>query len=365
MPAPNRPEPRPNQTTPRKPATQAARPPRPPRAWLRFVLAAAGAYVLLMIALALYWCQQPARFEVAAHTAESIAADGSEVPGTAFVATTIGVAETLLGKPGGFLYNDRFPPGIFLDDCPSWECGVIMALRDAVQALRNDLSRVQTQSAENLDLKRAELQFAVDPGFWVMPAPEKEYRKGIDALRQYLHDLSSAQVRAGRFSARADNLAAYLGLVEKRLGNFGVRLSSSSGGAPPAAPRPAGEASRTSTAASFDRAGPPAAEHGVFRTEPGRVDDVFYCARGYSWALLHFTEALRIDFAGVLADKNAEPTLRQIARDLRGATQPMSSPIVLNGSGYGFLPNHSLVLGSYIARVNAAVIEMRLLLHQG
>jgi hypothetical protein len=43
----------------------------------------------------------------------------------------------------------------------------------------------------------------------------------------------------------------------------------------------------------------------------------------------------------------------------------MHSPIVLNGNGFGLLSNHSLVLASYIARINAAVIDLRLLLQQG
>jgi hypothetical protein len=40
-------------------------------------------------------------------------------------------------------------------------------------------------------------------------------------------------------------------------------------------------------------------------------------------------------------------------------------PVVLNGRGYGLLANHSLVIGFYIVRVNAAVIDLWLLLQQG
>ena len=35
------------------------------------------------------------------------------------------VAGTLLNKPGGYLSNDRFPPGVLLDNIPSWEYGVL------------------------------------------------------------------------------------------------------------------------------------------------------------------------------------------------------------------------------------------------
>lgn len=352
------------------PQSQQPSSPRGRLPWVKLSVGALAAYLIVVVGLATYWCQQPPPLDVRqlaqSQTAESA---GDPAPGRVFVATTIGVAETLLNKPGGFIHNDRLPPGVFLDNCPSWECGVIMALRDALRALRNDFSRSQTQSAENLDLKRADLQFAIDPKFWIMPAAEDEYQKGIDALKRYLHALNTGQVTNGRFSVRADNLAEYLGLVEKRLGNFGLRLSSNANAAPlPAAGT--GAAALVDGDPGVGRNPLPGVETSIdaaplHRTAPERVDDVFYCARGYSWAFLHFVQALQIDFAPVIAGKNAAPTMKQIERDLQGAIKPMSSPIVLNGGGYGFLANHSMVLASYVARVNAAVIDLRLLLEQG
>jgi hypothetical protein len=39
--------------------------------------------------------------------------------------------------------------------------------------------------------------------------------------------------------------------------------------------------------------------------------------------------------------------------------------MILNGDGYGFFANHSLVLASYLSRAHAAVIDLRELLAQG
>jgi hypothetical protein len=39
--------------------------------------------------------------------------------------------------------------------------------------------------------------------------------------------------------------------------------------------------------------------------------------------------------------------------------------VVLNGGGFGVFANHSLVMANYIARANAAVIDLRRLLEQG
>ncbi len=95
------------------------------------------------------------------------------------------------------------------------------------------------------------------------------------------------------------------------------------------------------------------------------VDDVFFEARGTAWALVHFFRALEFDFAQVLEDKNASASVRQIIRELEASLQPLRSPVILNGSGYGFFANHSLVMANYLARANAAVINLRELLDQG
>jgi hypothetical protein len=74
---------------------------------------------------------------------------------------------------------------------------------------------------------------------------------------------------------------------------------------------------------------------------------------------------LAIEVEPVLADKNAVVSMQQVIRDLEGATARMWSPVVLYGQGFSFLANHSLVLASYIARANAAVLDLRILLQQG
>jgi hypothetical protein len=95
------------------------------------------------------------------------------------------------------------------------------------------------------------------------------------------------------------------------------------------------------------------------------IDEVFYEARGTAWALLQFMDAARVDFQGVLEDKNAVVSVEQIMRELEGALEPVASPMILNGDGYGFFANHSLVLANYLSRAHAAVIDLRELLAQG
>jgi hypothetical protein len=264
--------------------------------------------------------------------------------------------ETLLDKPGGYLSNDIMPPSAWMDNMPNWEFGVLVQARDLARSLRNDLSRSQSQSVENKYLAIAEPQLNFNNDSWIFPATENEYRKGIKALHQYLNDLSSKTNQGTQFYARADNLRDWLSIVEKRLGSLSQRLSASVG------------QERVNT----DLAGDPDATQST--NTPGQlsiktpwleIDDVFYEARGSTWALVQILHAIELDFQSILQKKNALISLRQIIRELEAAQQPVFSPVVLNGRGFGFVTNYSLVMSSYISRANAAVIDLRDLLQQG
>jgi hypothetical protein len=71
------------------------------------------------------------------------------------------------------------------------------------------------------------------------------------------------------------------------------------------------------------------------------------------------------DFEDILKKKNALISLRQIIRELDESQQPTLSPVILNGSGFGLFANYSLTMANYIARANAAVIDLRDLLQRG
>ncbi|KAA6184602.1 DUF2333 family protein [Thiohalocapsa marina] len=310
--------------------------------------------VALLFALGGWWSLQPAKFDVVANAESMLGAERADtVQGATTVAAAVQVAETLLRKPGGWLHNDRLPPGVLMDNMPAWEYGALTELRDSVRAMRNDFSRSQTQSIEHEALKNADAELSFDPNAWFLPSAEDEYRQGTAALRSYLQALVSGRDSTARFHARADNLGAYLAVVEKRLGSYGQRLTASVGDA---------ELTGALTGAGFE---PAAGAQVLERTAWNAVDDVFFEARGYTWALLHMMKALSVDFRKVLEDKNAEVSMQQIIRDLEQASMRKWSPVVLNGNGFGVLANHSLVLASYIARANAAVLDLRVLLQRG
>ena len=316
-----------------------------------------GAYALIVLALGWWWSHEPPLFDPVAAAQESAAEAGvTPVPGFTTAATVARLAETMLDKRGGYLANDILPPGVYLDNTPSWEFGVLVHLRDLSRAMRNHISRSQSQSAEDPDLARAEPHFSYDNASWIFPATEDEYRDGADRLRSYAVRLADRDARDTQFYARADNLARWLEDVATRLGDISQRLSQSVG----------------KRQLNIDLTGEPAATMATetpgdteIRTSWFKIDDVFFEARGQAWALIHLLKAVEHDFSAVLADKNAQASLRQIIRELEATQAPLWSPLVLNGGGFGMLANHSLVMASYVSRVNAAVIDLRELLARG
>lgn len=323
----------------------------------KFLLIVVVLYLLLALVMGMIWSSEPENFSVRDHT-RAIAKEMQREPVTGFATTVtmIRVAETLLDKPGGYLSNDIFPPGVWLDNMPNWEFGALVQLRDFSRAMRKDISRSQSQSAEDPDLIIAEPQFHFDSGSWAIPSTEAEYRRGIDALYSYLDRLSRTEEPNAQFFARADNLANWLGDLETRIGSLSRTLGES-----------VGKASVSDAVSNINMDDPllEEVEGEDVKTDWAKIDDVFYEARGSSWALLHIFRAIEVDFRSVLRDKNALSSVKQIIIELEGAQGEMWSPVVLNGSGFGVLANHSLTMAAYLSRASAAISDMRDLLSRG
>lgn len=301
--------------------------------------------LVIMSALAWYWSREPAEFSVVEDSAlEAGVQNPRELPlGFTYSSTLIEIADTLLHKPGGFLLNDVFPPSVFLDNIPNWELGALIALRDATTALRNNIARSQTQSQEDPDLAKGEPFLYFDYRSWQLPSSESEYEKGIESLRAYRERLMK---RDANFYARADNLRQYLEVLEKRLGDYSNRLSAST-------------ADNSPEGQGEDR------HADLGRTPWLKLDDRFFEARGYTWAAMHVLKSIEFDFRDILGNKTALVSLQHVIRELENSQGSYLSPVILNGSGFGLYANYSLTLANYIARANAATIDLRSLLQQG
>ncbi|MCP4270351.1 MAG: DUF2333 family protein [Gammaproteobacteria bacterium] len=324
---------------------------------IRLVLVGTALLFVAGYLISIYWSIEPDpvnihQQQINAETGE----DKSSITGYTLVNTLANVIEILLEKPGGFLGNDVMPPSVFMDNMPAFEYGALIQSRDLTRSLRKEFSRSQSQSVEQPDLQLAEPKIHMAHGKWILPSPEGEYEDSVEALRAYLNKLSDPNHPNSQFYARADNLREWLGEVSNRLGSYSQRLSASVG------------QDRINTDLAGDSAASQSTGAGAdlqVKTPWIDIDDVFYEARGACWALTQFLRAVEVDFADVLAKKNAQASLKQIIRELDATQDTVWSPMILNGGGFAFVANHSLVMASYISRANAAIIDLRELLSQG
>ena len=303
--------------------------------------------IFSIYALTVYWSIEPSEFDVveAAREDAGLTDINQDLPsGAVYTNTLARMAETVLNKNGGYLSNDIFPGGL-IDNMPAWEFGALVMIRDATTALRNHFARSQSQSKENFQLSKAEPSFYFTHTSYWLPATEDEYQKGIDNLRVYLKNLNDPNASTAHFYARADNLSQYLQVVEKRLGDYSHRLSASS-------------VQKHLYNFSNDKVG-------VTKTPWLEVDDVFWEARGATWALLHILNAVKADFKSTLKGKAALATMQQIIHELEDSQSPIMSPMILNGDGFGLFANYSLTMANYITRANASTLDLRDLMMRG
>lgn len=291
------------------------------RRWPRVLLALAAAWLVL----AFWWSRSPVAPDI--RELPDIAGHAQVPAGLATATMLQACLERLLDKPGGWLSNDVMPPGAWLDNMPAFERGALGAARDLARAMRRDFGRAPEQALEDPDLQRAEPRFFFDPDRW--PGSEPEYREGIAALQGYRERLLAPSASAARFTPRADSLARWLEDVDARLDAHVRRLAAAS----------------------------PEAEGGT--TPWTEQDDAFFEARGYAWCLRAELTAIGIDFQGALGVARAQAPFREAIVELAGTQRALRTPLILGGSEYGVLANHSLVMAGYLARVRADLQQVR------
>ncbi|MGD8574604.1 MAG: DUF2333 family protein [Gammaproteobacteria bacterium] len=315
------------------------------RRWWRWGVAAVVLLAVVLWGIGWYWSREPDPLPA------PNAAAGQHV-GVASTQALIDSINILLHKPGGYLRNDVMPPGVLLDNMPAWEYGALVQLRDFTHILRNEISRPQSQSLRDPDLSHAEPRLNVDSTSWAFPRSEGAYADAVRRLQSYRDRLAGRKQPEAYFYARARNMNLWLHIVSRRLGGLSRQLEAA-----------AGQVATEDLPLNGPGAGS-ATREAYTRVSWWQADDVFYRARGAGWALLNLTRALEHDFHGVLVDKNALSSFRDLEHTLEASQRPMYSPVVLTGSGFGIFANHTLTMAAYLASANSTVINLENLMQQ-
>lgn len=295
---------------------------RPQYGWIWKPLAALIViYLLVVIVLGIWWSRTPEPLvveeAVVVHRGTGVAARGA--------VTTSGlmaVIDTLLNKPGGYLRNDLAPPGVWLDNMPAWEFGVLQQTRQLALAMpgmaTGDMSEVEKASDALLG----------DSGDWFFPSTEHRLNQAGEALGRYLQRLEEPGAQG--LSAGGQGLSPWLYSVADSLDGLSYRLSASVGNPEALA----------DLDVDVDRI--------PGKTPWYRVDNVFFEARGQAWALLSLLKAVRHDQADVLATHELTGHWDALIAELQASQRRLRSPVVLNGSGFGIFANHSLVMANHL-----------------
>ena len=129
---------------------------------------------------------------------------------------------------------------------------------------------------------------------WLLPSSESQYRKAIEHVDGYFKRLGDndgrqrAFLRAGRQSGR---------LPAACLDTAGLVVAAPVGQCRPDSRRRRGRPASAGSQLATPRAGAWSRHRGL------KIDDNFYEARGYTWALLEQLKAIQVDFGPILRSK--------------------------------------------------------------
>jgi hypothetical protein len=247
-----------------------------------------------------------------------------------------------------WLPNDLFWPTVLLDNLPNFQLGVLEVVRYNVRVLRDNLARMRTTDTLDPLTEKAFTALSNDPHKWWFPSAESRWELAHKRLEDYYQGLLAGKAH---FYPRADNLIELLNQYLSLMGGVNTRLIN--------APKDI----KTVVAVEEDKETPKSPKTVEVAIPWYRIDDDFYYAQGVAYALRESFKAIRIDFLGVLTDKNSLKLVDKILESLaRCDFEPL---IVFNGDPDSIFANHSLNLSGVFNDARQKINSLTVALMQG
>ncbi len=310
----------------RPPPAAAAAPPRR----LRWRLARWALYGLLAVVLLYYPVGMAVMHRIGDDTAMTATAEKGASRAVAMAAALIR-RETV---DHAWTPNDPFIyPSWALDNLPHFQVGIRDALGRFAIEMADKIGRNRGSSAVDKDLEDAMGKLRYSPYTWVwdisvslLPtsSTEAQYRAAMRSLLRYNARLAAG---AATFERRADNLQTLIDRVNADIGSDSARI-----------------ADRVEQFGGI-----------VFDT---RSDDLFYRTKGRVYGYYMILRELGADFAGILAEKQAQKVWDNMMESLRRAAE-LQPLIVRNGAPDGMIqPNHLAAQGFFLLRARTQLKEV-------
>jgi hypothetical protein len=251
------------------------------------------------------------------------------VSGEVFASTLAALVRHELDSPAGWRPNDfvLWGPAVLADNNASRQLGIITAVRESTRVLRDHLTKISsTEFDPNLTTASTSLQN--DPTKFWFPSAENRFRAGVEALDRYVAGLRTTPPTSKPIQDRNVEMIRLIQAWSDLLGDAHGALYKDA--------EPDGSSVR-----------------------PWRTDDYFYHAQGVAHVIHHLTQAVRREYAQVLAGRRAiDDLLAQVAEAL-GQAAVLKPLVVLNGRTDGLFANHRRNLDGYIVEARQKLYSVR------
>lgn len=268
----------------------------------------------------------------------------SNVKGAAFIKANQLLIEQMRRN---WIPNDLFWPTVLLDNMPNFQIGELEVVRYNIRVLRDNLSRMRTTDKLDTSAEMAFTSLSNDPYKWWFPSAESKWKQAQRSLETFYENLVEGK---SYFYPRADNLVELLQQYASLMGGANTRLIN--------APHDIDKALEVE-----DQGGGSSESPKLIDTDIpwNHIDDNFYYAQGIAYALHESFKAIRIDFIGVLTDKNSVKLVDKIIENLeRCDFEPL---IVFNGDPGSIFANHSLNLSGVFndarQKINSLIVALK------
>ena len=241
---------------------------------------------------------------------DASAPEAHEMPEQADVPVGVVFAKAVI-KPLNHELNERWwgwrPNDLInlTDNVNSMQLGILEVTRRSVIPLSERISRTGISDALNRHLENAVNWLMVKPDRYWFPSPESKYKESLEELQTYIEQLMKHKAS---FYTRSDNIIPLLSSFQELLGSCDENLVK--------------QKEKDGSPVSYFKA-----------------DDYFYYAKGVASAMATILEAVHIDFATTLENRNGIELLHHAIESCKQASD-LSPWLITNRDLDGIFANH-------------------------
>jgi hypothetical protein len=245
------------------------------------------------------------------------------VPGERIASALIAVMDHELDSVTGWRPNDfvLWGPRLFADNNANRQLGIILAVRETTRVFKDHLTKVSSDQYDP-NLLIADTMFRNDAEKFWFPSAESRFRRGVQALRDYVSGLHATPPRSKVLNRRNVELIRLFQAWSDMLGD---------------------------------------AHSSLYRDDISffATDDVFYHAQGVAHVMDHVLRAVHLDYASGFQNRPILDTLIDecVAPLHQAAT--LEPPVVLNGGPASVFANHRRNLDAYINEARQKMYSIR------